>query len=213
MLYLLCYHEFCNIKTAGLHRGKVWPAIHHRYGKTISDNNAMITILVRDCKHISQSFYDSVINRIQFHQITCTCGHRACLTIHGYYQRSIKLPRGTIRLRICRVRCSACGKTHALLLSSIVPYSQIRTFDQQQICITYEQQLSPVSVCDSNPQIDENNIKAVLRNYRHRWREMLFSLRISLSSTLMLVHSCFANYSLQFMQIHRGPNRLFLHTT
>jgi hypothetical protein len=134
------------------------------------------------------------------------------MTIHGYYYRSIKLPTGTLRLRICRVRCSECGKTHALLLSSIVPYSQIRTCDQQQICIAFEQHLSASSVCDSNPEIDENNVKSVLRNYR-RWREMLKSLRISLSPLIVLIDSCFANYSAQFMQIHRGYNTLFFHTT
>lgn len=174
--------------------------------------NAMITILVQNCNLISQSFYDSVINRIQFHQLTCTCGHSACMTIHGYYLRSIKLPNGTLRLRICRVRCSECGKTHALLLSSIVPYSQIRTCDQQQICIAFEQHLSSSSVCDSNPEIDENNVKSVLRNYR-RWREMLKSLTISLSPLFVLICSCFANYSAQFMQIHRGYNTLFSYTT
>ena len=174
--------------------------------------NAMITILVQNCNLISQSFYDSVINRIQFHQLTCTCGHSACMTIHGYYHRGIKLPDGTSRLRICRVRCSECGKTHALLLSSIVPYSQIRTCDQQQICIAFEQHLSASSVCDSNPEIDENNVKSVLRNYR-RWREMLKSLRISLSPLIVLIDSCFANYSAQFLQIHRGYNTLFFHTT
>ena len=174
--------------------------------------NTMITILVQDCNLISQSFYDSVINRIQFHQLSCTCGHSACMTIHGYYYRSIKLPTGTLRLRICRVQCSECGKTHALLLSSIVPYSQIRTCDQQQICIAFEQHLSASSVCDSNPEIDENNVKSVLRNYRH-WREMLKSLRISLSPLIVLIGSCFANYSAQFMQIHRGYNTLFSYTT
>lgn len=175
--------------------------------------NAMITIPVQNCNLISQSFYDSVINRIQFHQITCTCGHSACMTIHGYYQRSVKLPAGTSRLRICRVRCSQCGKTHALLLSSIVPYSQIRTCNQQQICIAFEQHLSTASVCDSNPEIDGNNVKSVLRNYCRRWREMLKSLRISLSPLIALISSCFANYSAQFMQIHRGANRFFPYTT
>ena len=175
--------------------------------------NAMITILVQDCNLISQSFYDSVINRIQFHQLTCTCGHSACMSIHAYYCRNIKLPDGTLRLRICRVRCSECGKTHALLLSSIVPYSQIRACDQQQICIAFEQQLSTASVCDLNPEIDENNVKSVLRNYRRHWREMLISLRISLSPLIELIGSCFANCSAQFMQIHRGHNRLFSCTT
>ncbi len=175
--------------------------------------NAMITILVQNCNLISQSFYDSVINRIQFHQLTCTCGHSACMTIHGYYHRSIKLPDQTSRLRICRVRCSECGKTHALLLSSIVPYSQIRTCDQQQICIAFEQHLSAAPVCDSNPEIDENNVKSVLRNYRCHWREMLRSLRIGLSPLIPLISSCFANYSAQFMQIRRCTNRFFTYTT
>ena len=173
----------------------------------------MITILVQKCNLISQSFYDSVINRIQFHQLTCTCGHSACMTIHGYYRRSIKLPTGTLRLRLCRVRCSECGKTHALLLSSIVPYSQIRTCDQQQICIALELHLSTSAVCDSNPQIDENNVKSVRRNYRLRWREMLKALRIGLAPLTDLICSCFSNYSTQFMQIHRGFNRLFSYTT
>ena len=175
--------------------------------------NAMITIFVQDCNLISQSFYDSVINRIQFHQLTCSCGHSACMTIHGYYHRTIKLPLGPLQLRVCRVRCSECGKTHALLLSSIVPYSQIRTCDQQQICIAFERHFSTSSVCDSNPEIDENNIKSVIRNYRRRWREMLYSLRISLSQLIPLICSCFALYSAQFMQIHSGSNRLFPYTT
>lgn len=175
--------------------------------------NTMITILVQDCNLISQSFYDSVINRIQFHQLTCSCGHSACMTIHGYYQRSVKLPTGTLRLRICRIRCSQCGKTHALLLSSIVPYSQIRTCDQQLICIALEQHLSTSSVCDSNPEIDENNVKSVLRNYRRHWREMLKSFRISLLQLITLIRSCFANYSAQFMQIHKAYNKLFSYTT
>lgn len=175
--------------------------------------NAMITILVQDCNHISQSFYDSVINCIQFHQITCTCGHSACMSIHGYYQRSIKLPHGTIRLRICRVKCSMCGATHALLLSSIVPYSQIRLCDQHRICLDFEEHLRTSEICESNPEIDENNVKAVLRKYKHRWREMIRSLRIPLSPVPDLVKSCFSFYSSQFMQIHRGRNRIFSCTT
>ena len=135
------------------------------------------------------------------------------MSIHGYYKRSVKLPDGTIRLRICRVKCSECGRTHALLLSSIVPYSSIRASDQQQICIAFEQHLPTATVCDSNPQIDENNVKYILRSYRRHWREMLVSLRISLTPLLMLVSSCFANYSAQFMQIRSGPNRLFASTT
>lgn len=87
-------------------------------------HNTMITIFVPDCNQISQSFYDSVIFDLQLHQLTCSCSHSACLSVHGYYWRSVKLPSGTLRLRVCRVKCSECGTTHALLLSSIVPFSR-----------------------------------------------------------------------------------------
>ena len=140
----------------------------------------MITIFVRDCNQISQSFYDSVIYNLQLHQLTCSCGHAACLSVHGYYRRTVKLPSGPVRLRICRVKCSECGATHANLLASMVPYSQIPLSDQQRICSDYEEGRCISSVCETNPSIDENNAKSVLLNYRRCWREKLRSLRIRL---------------------------------
>ena len=173
----------------------------------------MITIFVKNCNQISQSFYDSLLWDLQLHQLVCSCSHSACLSIHGYYKRSVKLPSGTIRLRSCRVKCSECGATHALLPSSLVPYSRISLSDQQQICTHYEEGKSSSAVCESNPSVDENNVKSVLRNYRLHWREKLRSLRIPLCPLERLVHSCFAWYSSQFMQIHRRANRLFGDTT
>jgi len=55
---------------------------------------------------------------------------------------------------------SECGAAHAILLSSIVPYSQISFSVQVNIAEKYDSHLDTVSVCESNPDIDENNIKA-----------------------------------------------------
>ena len=120
---------------------------------------------------------------------------------------------GTLRLRVCRVKCSECGTTHALLLSSMVPYSQVTLPDQQRICSDYEAGKNVCMVCDRNPSVDENNVKSVLRNYRHHWREKLRSLRIRFFPLDGLVRSCFSDYSSQFMQIHRRVNKLFPYTT
>ena len=119
----------------------------------MSIHNTMITIFVRDCNQISQSFYDSVIFDLQLHQLTCSCSHSACLSVHGYYRRTVKLSSGAIRLRVCRVKCSECGATHALLLSSMVPYSQILLSDQQRICKDYEEDRDLCMVCEGNPSI------------------------------------------------------------
>lgn len=173
----------------------------------------MITIFFSDCNQFSQSFYDSVIDSLQLHRLTCSCGHSACLSVHGYYERLVKQDNGPVRLRVCRVRCAECGVTHALLPSSIVPYSQIPLDDQRTICISLEEHTDINAVCELNSSIDENNVKSVVRNYRRRWQAMLRSLRISLKSYEDLISSCFAHYSAQFMQIHRRANSLFSLTT
>lgn len=210
---LLCYDSVCHIKIAGLTLRKSGLLLLTYTGKPAFIHNTMITVLVRDYNQISQSFYDSVINDIQLHQLTCSCGHSACLSVHGYYKRSVKRDEEKLRLRICRVKCSVCGTTHAILLSSIVPYSQMSLVDQQHICLAYEAGDDTCGICEDHLSIDENNVKSVLRNYRRYWHEKLRSLRILLSPLTDLVSACFSFYSSQFMQIHRRSNQLFSSTT
>lgn len=95
----------------------------------------------------------------------------------------------------------------------MVPFSQIPLSDQQRICNDYEEGRCVSMVCETNPSIDENNVKSILRNYRLCWREKLRSLRIGLFPLDTLILSCFSDYSSQFMQIHRRINRLFSYTT
>ena len=105
--------------------------ISPRYTKRITIITiTMITIFNHTFKTLSQNYYDKTIDSIHFHRLTCSCGHSACLSRHAYYHRSIKTPPGKIRLRICRVKCSFCGATHALLLAEMVPYSQIPLISQ-----------------------------------------------------------------------------------
>lgn len=70
--------------------------------------------------------------------------------------------------------------------------------------------LSPL--CDDD-MFDENNVKSVILRYRRSWRERLRSEKIPLTPLPDLILSCFAIYSMQFMQIHRGTNLLFAGTT
>ena len=54
----------------------------------MSVHNTMITIFAGNCNQISQSFYDSVIFDLPLHQLTCSCGHSACLSIHVLLQKT-----------------------------------------------------------------------------------------------------------------------------
>lgn len=185
----------------------------HRRKRHVRLAETMITISVEDYNQFSQDFYDSVVNGLQLHQLTCPCGHSACLKVHAYYERGIFLPDGIVILRICRVRCSECGHTHALMPSSIVPYCRISLIDQHSVIQGYENHSDRNAVCETNPSVDENNVKSIVRRYCRFWRERLRSEQISLSGISTLISGCFAHYSLQFMQIHRMANTLFAHTT
>lgn len=174
----------------------------------------MITLFTEFCNPISQDFYDKVIEGTQFHQLTCSCGHSGCLTIHGYYDRCIKFEDSSIQLHICRVKCRHCGTTHALLLSSFVPYSQISLPDQISIISCFEDSADYSDIMDETPSIDENNIYYLIRQYQLYWKQKLLSENISLtSSPRIIIKRCFAAFCRLFMQIKPTPNILFLTPT
>ena len=154
-----------------------------------------------------------MLGSLQFHQLKCTCGYSACLSVYGHYHRTVRTSKGSFRLRICRVICSECGRTHAILPESIVPYDQISLEDQRVIVIAYENGTDRNKVCTPEGAIDENDVKAVILRYRRRWRQMLLAGSIRLSDRIRLVRRCFAHYSMQFMQIRQTPNTLFAATT
>lgn len=135
----------------------------------------MITVIVPDCNNFSQDFYNSVVDSLQVHQLTCSCGHSACLHIHAYYKRDVHSSSGCHTLRIQRLKCSECGRTHAILPSSIVPYQQVSLEDQRITVQAFEGQGDTRQACTPSGSIDENNVKSILRRYRKHWREKLRS--------------------------------------
>lgn len=173
----------------------------------------MITIFVKESNPLTQNFYNNLINTLQFHSLTCTCGHSACLSIHGYYTRSLKTPEGKLPLRICRVICSFCHRTHALLPSSVVPYSQVSTEEHIDIITSYEDRVGWERLMNHNPYIDESNCRHIIRTFLRHWKQRLLSGNIPLSDKTLLICDCFSAFSRQFMQIHCTPNILFMNTT
>lgn len=173
----------------------------------------MITIAVPFDNPLNQKTYENIINTIQFHQLQCACGHSGCLTIHGYYSRSLKADDSTVSLSICRVKCSQCGKTHALLPSLLVPYSQVSLQDQVSIISIYEDSGNYEDIMGKTPSIDENLIASIIRRYVKHWLQKIRSFRIELSFQPLLVKQCFSFFENQFMQVRQTPNILFLTPT
>ena len=170
----------------------------------------MKTIKAENYNLISQDFYNITIDSLDLNLITCTCGHSGCLIRYGFYKRNVQLKDELITLTIVRVYCTACGHTHALLLSSLVPYSQIPLNVQISAIHAYESGHALSHILADQCFIDENNLKAVIRVYRLHWKERLCSAGLAVSEWNSLINGCFSHFSRQFMQIKTTINKLFL---
>ena len=173
----------------------------------------MITIFLEENNPLTPNFYNNLINTLQLHKLTCTCGHSACLSIHGYYTRSLKTPEGKLPFRICRVICSCCHHTHALLPSFMVPYSQISMKEHIDIISSHGDGEGYETLMNQNPSIDESNCRHIIRNFLHHWKQRILSEKITLSDRAALIRDCFSAFERQFMQIHCTPNILFVNST
>ena len=123
------------------------------------------------------------------------------------------MPLGKLSFRICRVICSCCHHTHALLPSSMVPYSQVSVNEQVEIISSHEDGKGWESLMDHNPSIDESSCRHIIRSFLRHWKQRLLSEKITISDRAALVRGCFSAFARQFMQIHCTPNILFINTT
>ena len=93
--------------------------------RSVASFEVMIAILTGMVKRFSKKRYYDAIAALELYQLTCSCGHSGCLIVHGYYERTVRTPFGSMRIRVLRVMCKECGHTHALLPEILVPYSQL----------------------------------------------------------------------------------------
>ena len=170
----------------------------------------MITVKTENYNLISQDFYNKTIDSLDLNLIPCTCGHSGCLIRYGSYKRKVQLANEVFSLSIVRVYCKSCGHTHALLLSSMVPYSQIPLSLHVHLIHAYEHRIGFQNILAGQYLVDENNLKSVIRSYRLHWKQRLLSMGIPLPDIPSLVSRCFSHFSRQFMQIKSTPNTLFI---
>ncbi|MDB8699165.1 hypothetical protein, partial [Mediterraneibacter gnavus] len=100
--------------------------------------------------------------------------------------------------------------THALLLSSMVPYSQIPLALHVRLIQAYEHETGFRNILEEQYLVDENNLKSIIRNYRLHWKQRLLSMRLYLPDIPSLISGCFSLFSRQFMQIKSTSNKLFI---
>ena len=158
-------------------------------------------------KSLTQKNYNEFVKNINLNKLTCSCGMSGQLIKHAYYDRHIKMPEGVVTLTILRVKCTCCGKTHAVFPENIVPYSQILLTDHIAIINAYNSGSSFEPIMMVNEFIDESNISYIIKQYLRYWKERIRSFTISLD--LSISKQCLKLFKQQFMQIKCIRNILF----
>ena len=151
---------------------------------------------------VSQSFYDRAVSSVDFSSISCDCClHDHCFEKYGFYFRSF-ISSTSIRLRIQRIRCRHCGRTHAILLSSMVPYSA------HSIEIHIAVASMPVrDVLERFQELYSDTAHSIRRRFRKYWKDLI---HICDAAADHIASSCLLRFGRQFMQC-RGSS-LYLRT-
>jgi hypothetical protein len=138
----------------------------------------MITNLNIKIKYLTQDNCNKFIENIDFHKLSCSCGMSGQLIKHAYYDRHIKMPEGVITLTILRVKCTCCGKTHAIFPESIVPYSRAPYTPQSKAKIERwfrtlkDQWMSQLNMNDFN---NLGELRTSLISYVHSYNQHIHS--------------------------------------
>ena len=185
----------------------------------------MFTVLVSISSPLTQAYYDSILHKIRIRALTCSCGKEDCLIYHGTYQRIIATEDKTVKLDITRVKCSYCRKTHAILLSTIVPYAKVSMPVQLETIHRLERKIGVEEILKKNPLIDKSTLTMIMLRYVNNWRERIRKLMNESGGYLCQdadwvisenLKECFPDLErkilegegCQFMQSRRAFNRL-----
>jgi len=139
-----------------------------------------------------------MLKTIDFPLLTCPhCNHTG-VAVHAYYERTVRAEEEPFRLVVVRVICSSCGKTHAILPDTLVPYSSITMQDTIDI-IMAETPAELDEILTRNIHLHLTELYRVKANYRRYWKERLFSFGIALDDVVS--YHCIKQFHRQFMQI------------
>lgn len=110
----------------------------------------MITLFTDSHNTLNQKSYITLIDKTDIHSLTCPSCHQAGHFVkHAYHYRILKTSvDGDDSLCILQIKCQFCGKTYAVVPSTIVPYSQVSLDDHLEAisCATHDYKTCSVSV-------------------------------------------------------------------
>lgn len=142
-----------------------------------------------------ESIYNEEIMNLDFNNIKCPkCGCIGEYDVKGYYTRTIIINNYSIRIKIKRIKCNHCGKTHALLFMDFVPYFQLSSKDSETLFL---------NDFKSNVYSDDllKSLRKRFESFIKRITVFAISIKESIESITTKLITIRNN---SYLQIHRG---------
>jgi len=159
------------------------------------------------------------LNTVNFGVLECPNCHSHDICRWGFYYRNVVFFSDESKssfefdvIKIQRVRCKSCGKTHALLPIGIIPYRQLTSEVVIEVIISISSTSIEIAFSKFN-YIGESTIKKLWLDFKKKHFSLLSTLtkiRNILNSIYMIndnIHtqvSYIYNYKRTFMQIKLG---------
>ena len=108
--------------------------------------------------------------------IECPCCGSNKLTLYGSYERNVIIYNECSKIKIKRVKCKNCGKTHALIPYFLVPYFQYEKTFIYRVC--EEKILKEIGICKLASEV------GISRQVLYQWMKRFLKHLVYLLTTV-----------------------------
>ena len=152
----------------------------------------MIIVHCTDVKELTQKSYDEMTDSLHLELMKCPFCHHVGFYVNSYYERSVDDGEDSFRLLVKQIICPECGKTHAILPDTIIPYSKY-TIHVVHAIVTKDR---PVQIFQNIPR---DTIWWIIAMFTRRWKQRLLSQNIPLEdSPVSISKQCIKAFNLEF---------------
>lgn len=108
-----------------VHKNNIITPLNKKINTFVPDSNTLQPLISK--------FYNDSVNSLNFNNIHCSNCHGSLWIRHAYYFRSLIIFNQKIRIRITRIMCKSCDKTHAILVEDMIHFISLTFHDLYKI--------------------------------------------------------------------------------
>lgn len=140
-------------------------------------------LLIKSSKKIiNQDSYDDIVNNIDYKSIVCPYCMNVGFRRTGFYYRYLETAdtHSIFRLKVLRVRCEACNRTHAVFVLYIIPYSRISAITKHAV-LQY-QSLAKALAASEFSFLSLEQLKRIFQVFKKVWASLLWTHNLTLQT-------------------------------